>query len=186
MARSIEKQFKKHLKGLRVKKIFLAFASLPTIVLAATGSGDYDIVPRTVNFLIFAAILFYLLANPAKNFYKGRIAKIASRLEDIQKRVLESKNKKLEMMKKIEDAKKEAISAVTVAKKEAELLSQKIKDDTKNDILMLEKNFEEQKKYEKRKMQKELVAKVLGQVFDSKESQLKQDEILNIMLKKVS
>ena len=57
---------------------------------------------------------------------------------------------------------------------------------SKNDILMLEKNFEEQKKYEKRKMQKELVAKVLGQVFDSKESQLKQDEILNIMLKKVS
>lgn len=170
-----------------MKKIFLLSAFLPSVILASsTGSTDYDIVPRAVNFLIFAAILFYLLANPAKNFYKGRIAKIASRLDDIQKRVLESKNKKLEMIKMIEDAKKEAINAVNIAKKEAELLSQKIEEETKNDIAILEKHFEEQKSYEQRKMQKEVVARILTQVFDSKDTQLKQDDILNIMLKKVS
>lgn len=169
-----------------MKKSFIVFFILPTAILAAGGSGDYDIVPRTVNFLIFAAILFYLLANPAKNFYNNRISKIASRLEDIQKRVLESKNQKLEMMKKIEEAKKEALGAVATAKKEAELLSQKIKDETKSDILILERHFEEQKNYEKRRMQKEVVAIILSQVFDSKETELKQDDILNIMLKKVS
>lgn len=170
-----------------MKQLFCFFAFLPSVIFAAGGgSGEYDIVPRAVNFLIFAAILVYLLKNPAKNFYKNRISKIALRLDDIQKRVLDSKNKKLEMIKRLEDVKKEAASAVELAQKEALILSQKIKDETKNELLLLERYFEEQKDYEQRKMQKEVVAQVLSQMFDSKENELSQDEILAIMLKKVS
>lgn len=169
-----------------MKHLFIFLSFLPSIIFAAGGSGDYDILPRTVNFLIFAAILVYLLKNPAKSFYQNRIAKIASRLEDIQKRVLDSKNKKLEMMKQLEDAKKEAAGAVEFAQKEAQILSQKIKEETKNELLLLERYFEEQKDYEQRKMQKEVVASVLSQMFDAKDNELSQDEILAIMLKKVS
>lgn len=164
--------------------IFISF--LPSIIFAASGSSEYDILPRTVNFLIFAAILVYLLKNPVKNFYQNRIAKISLRLEDIQKRVLDSKNKKLEMIKQLEDAKKEAASAVEFAQKEAQILSQKIKEETKNELFLLERYFEEQKDYEQRKMQKEVVADVLNQMFDAKDNELSQDEILAIMLKKVS
>ena len=169
-----------------MKKFLLVFAFLPSVILASSGGGDYDIVPRTINFLIFAAILVYLLKNPAKNFYNNRIAKISSRLEDIQKRVLDSKNKKLEMIKQLESAKKEAANAVEFAQKEAEILTQKIKEDTKNELLLLERYFEEQKDYEQRKMQKEVIASILNQMFDAKENALSQDEILAIMLKKVS
>lgn len=169
-----------------MKKILFVFAFLPSVILASSGGGDYDIVPRTINFLIFAAILVYLLKNPAKNFYNNRIAKISSRLEDIQKRVLDSKNKKLEMIKQLESAKKEAANAVEFAQKEAEILTQKIKEDTKNELLLLERYFEEQKDYEQRKMQKEVIASILNQMFDAKENALSQDEILAIMLKKVS
>lgn len=168
-----------------MKKILILLSLSPLALLAASsGSGDYDIVPRTINFVIFAAILYYLLAKPIKNFYNDRITKIALRLDDIQKKVLDSKNKKLEIMKKIEEAKKESSNMVTLAHKEAELLVQKIKDETKNDIALLEKQFEEQQEYEQRKMYKELVSKMLTDVFDKTE--LKQDDILNIMLKKVS
>lgn len=169
-----------------MKKFLLVFAFLPSVILASSGGGDYDIVPRTINFLIFAAILVYLLKNPAKNFYNNRIAKISSRLEDIQKRVLDSKNKKLEMIKQLESAKKEAANAVEFAQKEAEILTQKIKEDTKSELLLLERYFEEQKDYEQRKMQKEVIASILNQMFDAKENALSQDEILAIMLKKVS
>lgn len=169
-----------------MKKILFVFAFLPSVILASSGGGDYDIVPRTINFLIFAAILVYLLKNPAKNFYNNRIAKISSRLEDIQKRVLDSKNKKLEMIKQLESAKKEAANAVEFAQKEAEILTQKIKEDTKSELLLLERYFEEQKDYEQRKMQKEVIASILNQMFDAKENALSQDEILAIMLKKVS
>ncbi|KGI56523.1 F0F1 ATP synthase subunit B [Campylobacter sp. MIT 97-5078] len=168
-----------------MKKIGFVLAFLPLALFAApNGSGEYDIIPRTINFLIFVAILFYFLARPAKEFYNNRITKIATRLEEIQNKVLESKNKKLETIKKLEDAKKEAIVAINTAKKEAELLAVKLKNDTKNDIALLEKHFEEQKVYEQRKMQKEVIAKILNQMFS--ECKLKQDEILDIMLKKVS
>ena len=164
--------------------LFLGF--LPSFLLASSGGTDYDIVPRTINFLIFAAILFYLLKNPAKNFYNARINKISSRLEDIQKRVLESKNKKLELTKKIESAKKEAVEAVEVAKKEALIIASKIKEETKAEISLLERYFDEQKDYERRKMQKEVIASILNSMFESKENELSQDAILELMLKKVS
>ncbi len=173
------------MKNLLKFALFLGF--LPAIMLASSGgSGDYDIVPRTINFLIFAAILIYLLKNPAKNFYNARINKISSRLEDIQKRVLESKNKKLEMAKKIEDAKKEGAAAVELAQKEAQILAEKIAKDTKAELALMQRYFEEQKDYERRKMQKEVVAALLGELFESKDAQLSQDAVLDIMLKKVS
>lgn len=186
MARGFEKENETHLKGKSVKKFLIVWAFLPSFILASSGSGDYDIVPRAVNFLIFAAILVYLLKNPAKNFYNNRIAKIASRLDDIQKRVLDSKNKKLEMIKQLESAKKDAENAVEFAQKEAEILSQKIKEDTKNELHLLERYFEEQKDYEQRKMQKEVIASILNEMFADKKNELSQDEILAIMLKKVS
>ncbi|WP_297193531.1 F0F1 ATP synthase subunit B [uncultured Campylobacter sp.] len=168
-----------------MKALTLMLMMSPAILLAApSGSGEYDIIPRTVNFIIFVAIMFYLLAKPIKNMYDTRIKKIATRLEDIQKRVLESKNKRLEAIKSLEDAKKEADNAIALAHKEAELMAKKIKSDAKNDMLILEKTYDEQQNYELRKMQKDVVSAALAQIFD--DSSLKQDDIINIMLKKVS
>ena len=58
----------------------------PVLLLAssAQGSGVTDIIPRTINFLIFAAILYYLIAQPAKEFYLSRKGDIANRLDSIQ------------------------------------------------------------------------------------------------------
>lgn len=169
-----------------MKKILL-FTFLPLSLFAAgSGSGEYDILPRAVNFLIFVAILYYLLANPVKNFYKSRITSIASRLEDIQKKLLESRNKKLEAIKKFEDFKKEAANSILLAKKEAELLAQKVKNDTKNELLMLEKAHEEQKLSETRKMEKEVVSKMLKELFSQYELSVNQKDIVDIMFKKVS
>lgn len=53
-------------------------------------------------------------------------------------------------------------------------------------MLLLERYFEEQKDYERRKMQKEVIASILNQMFENKENELSQDAILDIMLKKVS
>ena len=167
-------------------KVALFLGLAPTMMLASGGGTDYDIVPRTINFLIFVAILIYLLKNPAKNFYKGRISKISSRLEDIQKKVLESKNRKLELVKSLEDTKKEGEQAKIDAVKEAEILAAKIKEDAQNELDIMQRYFDEQKNYERRKMRKALVAELLGEIFNSKENELSQDEILEIMLKKVS
>lgn len=169
-----------------MKKIFYLVLFPLCLFGASIDSGEYDIIPRTINFLIFVAILYYFVATPFKNFYKSRIIKISSRLDDIQKKLLESKSKKLEMIKKLEDAKASATAALVMAKKEAEILVQQIKDETQNEFALLEKHFKEQKDYELRKMEKEVISKILNDIFNDKDIQLNQNQIIDIMMKKVS
>lgn len=153
---------------------------------AGNGSGDYDILPRTVNFILFAAILYYFIATPLKNFYNDRIHKISSKMNEIQEKLIASKNLKLEMMKKLDLAKQESANALTLAKKEAEILVGKIEAETKAEIEVLEKSFQEHKEYEMRKMEKNVVSSVLDEIFKDEKLHLQQKEILNIMMKKVS
>ncbi|MGH2327638.1 F0F1 ATP synthase subunit B [Campylobacter taeniopygiae] len=152
----------------------------------AMASTEYDIVPRTINFLIFIAILYYFSANSFKNFYKNRIIKISSKIDEIQKNLLESKAKKIDIMKKIEEAKANSVAAISIAKKEADAQAQKIKEEAQSEITLLEQNFEEQKKYELRKMKKEVVSCVLQEIFEDPSISLKQNEIIDIISKKVS
>lgn len=54
-----------------MSKLFFIIFLLPLYAFGASnGSGEYDIIPRTINFLIFVAILYYFVATPFKNFYK--------------------------------------------------------------------------------------------------------------------
>ena len=150
-------------------KIFILGVFLaPVSLFAVSGGTDYDIVPRTVNFLIFFEILLYFVAKPAKEFYQNRISKIASRLEDIQKRVLESK---------------EALVAKESAKKEAEIIALKIKNETKNELALLDKQLNESMEYEERKMQREVISELLNETFDK--LKFSQEELTQLMLKKV-
>ncbi|MCR6586492.1 F0F1 ATP synthase subunit B [Campylobacter insulaenigrae] len=165
----------------------LLITIIPFYVFAAgDGSGDYDILPRTVNFILFVAILYYFIATPIKKFYNDRINKISSKMNEIQEKLIASKNLKLEMMKKLDLAKQESINAVALAKKEAEILASKIENETKTELSILEKSFQEHKKYEIRKMEKEVINSVLEEVFKDDNSYLKQEDIINIMMKKAS
>jgi len=165
-------------------KKFLIFL-LPLYALAAGGS-DYDIIPRVVNFLIFVAILYYFTASAFRTFFKNRILKISSRLDEIQKKLLESKTKKFEVNKKLEEAKANAANSLMMVKKEVEILVNSIQAETQNELLLMDKQFEEQKNYALRKMEKELVSQILVDVFNDSDFVLRQDEIIDMMMKKVS
>ncbi|MCX2683337.1 F0F1 ATP synthase subunit B [Campylobacter sp. MIT 21-1685] len=149
-------------------------------------SSDYDIVPRTVNFLIFIAILYYFTAPSLKSFYKNRIIRISSKLDEIQKRLLESKTKKLNTLKKLEEAKANSVAALILAKKEAEILVHNIQIQTQEECSLLERHFEEHKEYELRKMEKEVISKALDTIFSDESFMLQQHDIVEIMMKKVS
>lgn len=160
---------------------------LPFYVFGAeSGSGDYDILPRTINFILFAAILYYFIATLLKKFYNDRIYKISSKMNEIQEKLIASKNLKLEMMKKLDLAKQESANALALAKKEAEILVRKIEIETKAEIEVLEKSFQDHKDYEIRKMEKSVASSVLDEIFKDEKLHLQQKEILNIMMKKVS
>ena len=154
----------------------------PFVLMA---DGGYDIVPRTINFIIFAGILYYLIANPVKNAYKGRIESIAARLDNIEQKLKESKAKKDDAIKRVEEAKANADSLVETARKEAFLISERIKEETMQEIVNLEKSFQDQKEFEKRRMVKSVVGEILNEIFASDSVKMDQSELINIMLKRV-
>lgn len=169
-----------------MSKLVCVIFLVPSFILGASSGEEYDIVPRTINFIIFFAILFYLLADPLRNYYKSRILKISSKLDEIQRKLLESKNKKLNIVRKLEEARINASNALTTAKKEAEILANKIRTETKEELALFDKHFEEYKDYELRRMEREVVSEVLAEIFNDPQIRLKQSEILDIMMKKVS
>lgn len=170
-----------------MKKI-LFLSILPAIILASGGDGpkDYDIIPRTFNFILFFGVLFYLVKDFAKKAYNDRINSIATRLDDIQVKLEDSKAKKLEAQKEVALAKTRGEALIDVAKKEIESLKVKSENDIKNEIASLEKSYEGKKEFETKRATKAVVDEILTEAFSDESIKLSQDELVNIVNKKAS
>ena len=167
---------------------YILLLLVPALLLANGGEseGGTDIFPRVVNFVIFAAILYYLLADHVKAAYKGRIAGIANKLDSIQAKVKESVKAKESAQAKVEEAKHNAKSLIESSKKEAQLLAQKVAEDSELEISNLEKGFEEKTQIERRRMAREVVSKVLDEMFEKDSVSIDKEELVKIVMKKVA
>ena len=166
---------------------YLPLLLLPVFAFASGGgSGEYDILPRAINFAIFAGILYYLIAEPAKAFYNDRLSGIAERLDSIQKKLKESEAKKEKAMAKVEEAKASAKALVQTAKREAEILNEKLAADLRVELENLDKSHNENVEIERRRMTRSVVAEVLDEMFEGDAISIERDEFVNIVLKKVS
>lgn len=166
--------------------IFTVFL-LPALVF---GAGDepknFDIVPRTINFLIFFGVLFYLLKDFAKKAYENRINGIVARLEAIENKLKDSRAKKAQSIKDLELAKNRAVNLVETSKKEVEIQKKKIEESTEFEIQAIQKSYEEQKAFEARKMTKNVAKEVVDEVFNDDTIKLEQNELLDVIEQKVS
>jgi F-type H+-transporting ATPase subunit b len=163
----------------------LAFA--PLALFASEGAEtNYDIVQRTVNFVIFAGILWYLLAEKIKAFFAGRSLGIQAELDKVQDTLKESQSKVDEATLKLEEAKKLAVEIVSSANAEIDSIKSKIAQAAENEIAHLNKNFDDKIKVETRKAKKEVVQSVLEELLNSDNIGVSQDELANIVLKKVA
>ena len=170
---------------MKIRYILLLLA--PALLLASGGgSGETDILHRAVNFTIFASILYYLLADHAKAAYKGRIAGIADRLNSIQLKVKESLSAKESALSEVEVAKSNAKVLIETSKKEAQLLVAKLQSDTEQELLNLDKSFQEKTIIERRKMTREVVNGVLDEMFAEDSVSLDKEELVKIVMKKVA
>ncbi len=169
------------------KIIYLLLLILPVTIFASGGESETtDIIPRTINFLIFAAILYYLAANPIKDFFKGRRSSIAERLNSIQEKLKASTIEKNEAKELIEKAKNEAKSIMEVTKNETEIQKAKILETLKLDLENLQHGFDDQVSIEERKMTRTVISEILDEVFVKESLDLKKDELLDIVMKKVA
>ena len=157
---------------------YLPLLLLPAAAFASGGgSGEYDILPRAINFAIFAGILYYLIAEPAKTFYNDRLNGIAERLESIQQKLKESKAKKEEAVNKVEEAKANAKALVQTAQREAEILSEKLAADLRVELENLDKSHNESVEIERRRMTRSVVTEVLDEMFESDAISIERDEL---------
>jgi len=166
--------------------LLLGLALAPVALLANEGAVETDIVERTVNFIIFAGILWYLLADKIKAFFADRTLSIQSELDKVQDTLKASQDKVNDAQKKLEEAKKLATEIIEGAKADVDSVKQKVATAVDADIVNLNKSLDEMMKVEISKAKKEVVTEILEELLSSGNIKLTQNELANIVLKKVA
>jgi len=170
-----------------MKKILLTLLLITPVILLASDAGvETDILQRSVNFVIFAFIIYYLLADKLKAFFSDRTKSIQSDLDKVQELLKASEKKISDAKEEIESAKKIAGDLVTSANADVEAIKKKIDDTVEQEIANLEKLSKEKEEVEARKVKKEVVKNVLDQLMSDDSINLSQDDLANIILKKVA
>jgi F-type H+-transporting ATPase subunit b len=168
------------------RMLLLGLALAPVALLANEGAVETDIVERTVNFIIFAGILWYLLADKIKAFFADRTLSIQSELDKVQDTLKASQDKVNDAQKKLEEAKKLATEIIEGAKADVDSVKQKVATAVDADIVNLNKSLDEMMKVEISKAKKEVVTEILEELLSSGNIKLTQNELANIVLKKVA
>lgn len=160
---------------------------LPLLAFGAKdGAPDYDIVARTFNFVLFVLILYYFIKNPIKNAYKGRIEAIEKKMTQSRNKILEAQRKEEEARAKAEKMKVQAAEFIENGKVEAKLLKEKIERDAEAAIKILNDSFAEQKEFARRDSVRKTVASVLDNAFSDKDIAVSEQALVDIIKKKVS
>jgi len=171
-----------------MKKLLVMTLFVSASLFASSGAehGATDIVPRTINFLIFAGILWYLLAKPVKGFFGGRAAEIAGRLNSVQDKLRESKEKKETAEARVEEAKAFASDLQASTEKEKEILKKHIEEQCANEIGVLEKQMKDKEALAERQMVRSVVETILSDVTAQSTASLDKEKMADIIMKKVA
>lgn len=170
-----------------MKRMFiLLLLTLTPFTLFASDGAETDIVQRTVNFVIFAAILYYLLADKIKAFFAERTESIQAELDKVQDTLKESEKKVEDAQKKLEEAKKLASEIVSSANEDIEKIKASIAKSIEDEIAHLEKNFDNKAMAELRKAKVAVVEEIIDELLKDDNLAISQDELANIVMKKVA
>jgi len=145
-----------------------------------------DFVPRLFNFILLAGLLYYLLADPIKNYLKERTASIAEELKEIEAARQASRETQVKAKEELEKAKVRAKEILEDAKAELELIKQQTLARAEQELVTLDKLYDEKCSIEERKMVKETTTKVLDESISSDDIPLDASKIINIVTKEVA
>lgn len=164
----------------------LGLLVIPCVLLASGESGEYDIIERTINFVIFFALVYYFAANTIRDIFKARRDGIANSLAKIQEKLQDSKKAKQKALNQLEEAKKTAKDIVEAAYKESAIIVQKIEENTKNELENLVRQYNEHIAFEQRKAEKLIVDEILSKFLNKDSIALSKDTLMQSLLKKVA
>lgn len=172
-----------------MSRIIVLMLMISTITLASggdTGHAGTDIVQRTVNFLLFAGLVWYLVAEPAKNYFASRSQAIADEMKKVQDRLKETETLKKEALTKIANAQKFAKELAVSSKKENKILNDNIMIQCDADLETLVKQQAVLMDFEKRKMVRNVVESTLEEVLTQSSDSFDKKAMADVILKKVA
>jgi len=170
-----------------VSRILVIMLMLSTYALASNAEhAGTDIVQRTVNFLLFAGLVWYLVAEPAKEYFAGRSQAIADELQKVQDRLNESITLKKDALSKISDAEKFAEELKVSSKKENKILNDSIMTQCNVELETLGKQQVSLMEFEQRKMIRLVVEETLNEVLNQSSENFDKEAMANVILKKVA
>ncbi len=170
-----------------MSRIIVLMLMISTYALAsgAEHSGT-DIVQRTVNFLLFAGLIWYLVGEPVKNFFAGRSQGIAEQLKKVQDKLDESARLKKEALAKISESEKFAEELVASSKKENKVLNDNIMAQCDIDLETLVKQHTSKKEFEQRNMVRDVVESIITETLNQSSEIFDREAMANVILKKVA
>ena len=149
-----------------MSRILVIMLMISTYALASDAEhAGTDIVQRTVNFVLFAGLIWYLVAEPAKNYFAGRSQGISDELQKVQDKLNESITLKKDMLAKISEAEKFAEELAVTSKKENKILNDNIMNQCNVDLETLSKQQVSLMEFEQRKMVRSVVEETLSEVL---------------------
>jgi F-type H+-transporting ATPase subunit b len=160
---------------------------MSTFALASNAEhAGTDIVQRTVNFLLFAGLVWYLIAEPIKGYFKSRSENIANELKKVQDKLNETIALKKDALAKISDAEKYAEELAISSKKENKIINDNIMAQCEVELEALTKQSESSRDFEQRKMVRNVVEDVLNEVLSQSNEGFDKEAMANVILKKVA
>jgi F-type H+-transporting ATPase subunit b len=162
---------------------------MSTFALASSGNAEHggtDIIQRTVNFLLFVGLIWYLVAEPAKNYFASRSQAIADELRKVQDKLKETASLKKDALAKVSVAEKFATDLASNAKKENKIINDSIMNQCDADIETIIKQQAALIEFEQRKMVRGVVESTLKEVLSQNDSSFDKEAMANVILKKVA
>ena len=169
-----------------MNRILVLLLMVSSIAFASEAGYGTDIVQRTVNFLLFAGLIWYLVAEPAKNYFASRSNDIADELNKVQDKLKESVELKKEALAKISEAEKFADELAATSKKENKILNDSIMAQCETDLEVLAKQHETKKDFDTRGMVAEVVEEVVTETLNQSSELFDRKAMANVILKKVA
>ncbi len=180
-----------------MKKLALLSLLMVPAILLASGDGEAtryfaqtgretDFWPRLTNFIIFASLLYYLIASPIKNFFVGRKEGIAGQLKEIENKLQAAKDEKKEAQARLDESSKKADQIIADAKKEAILLAQKITETNEGELILMDKQFAEKMTSEERKAARAAIDEILNENITNDDIMINESKVVDIISKKVA
>ncbi len=170
-----------------MNRILVLMLSVSTIALASdAGDGSTDIVQRTVNFILFAGLIWYLVAEPVKAYFASRSQAIADDLKKVQDKLNESILLKKEALAKISEAEKFAEELALSSKKENKIINDNIMTQCEADLQAMIKQHALATEFEQRNMVRDVVENVLKETLSQSGSNFDKEAMANVILKKVA